>query len=111
MDALCNISDHDDGAPTWRCYCGFYAYKTLEALKASNYVETPVPAATLKYPKLGVLTVSGRVALWGRVVDHELGYRAQHAYPQLLHLRGDWLDDVIRRLADAYAIECVPSDR
>ena len=27
--------------------------------------------------------VLGRVALWGRVIEHELGYRAQFAYPQL----------------------------
>jgi len=28
----------------------------------------------------------GTVALWGRVVEHELGYRGQFAYPQRLML-------------------------
>jgi hypothetical protein len=30
--------------------------------------------------------VLGRVALWGRVIEHDLGYRAQYAYPQLVTL-------------------------
>ena len=28
--------------------------------------------------------VIGRVALWGRVIEHELGYRARYGYPQRL---------------------------
>ncbi len=28
----------------------------------------------------------GRVALWGRVVEHELGFRAQFGYPQTVRL-------------------------
>ena len=28
----------------------------------------------------------GRVALWGRVVEHELGFRARFGYPQRLRL-------------------------
>jgi hypothetical protein len=31
-------------------------------------------------------SVVGTVALWGRVVEHELGYRAEFAYPQRLML-------------------------
>ena len=107
MYAICNIADHEAGAPAWRCYCGLYAYKTLAALRASNYMEASAAPALFKHPP-GALTVSGRVALWGRVVDHELGYRAEYAYPQVLHLRGDRLDESIRRLGDAYAIECIP---
>ena len=30
--------------------------------------------------------VLGRVALWGRVIEHELGYRARFGYPQRLGL-------------------------
>ena len=30
--------------------------------------------------------VLGRVALWGRVIEHEHGYRARFAYPQRLRL-------------------------
>jgi hypothetical protein len=89
---------HDPRAPVWDCSCGFYAYKTDASLSTSEYLAISRG-----------LTVGGRVALWGRVVDHELGYRAEHAYPQVLYLRGDRrYDELIRRLADRYAIECVP---
>jgi hypothetical protein len=30
--------------------------------------------------------VIGRVALWGRVVEHEFGYRGEFAYPQRVRL-------------------------
>ena len=34
----------------------------------------------------GARPCSGRVALWGRVIEHELGYRARYGYPQRLRL-------------------------
>lgn len=97
MTATCNQLVSHTGVPAWDCRCGFYAYKSEEALAGSTYVRMGHEA-----------TVRGRVALWGRVVDHELGYRAEHAYPQFLYLNGDAFDDVIRRLAECYAVECVP---
>jgi hypothetical protein len=30
--------------------------------------------------------VLGRVALWGRVIEHETGFRARYGYPQRLRL-------------------------
>ncbi len=30
------------------------------------------------------LLVFGRVSLWGRVVEHDLGWRASHAFPERL---------------------------
>jgi hypothetical protein len=98
MTATCNQFLPHPAVPSWDCRCGFYAYKSEEALAASTYVRMGHEP-----------TVRGRVALWGRVVDHDLGYRAQFAYPQLFYLNGDALDDVIRRLAEWYAVECVPS--
>jgi hypothetical protein len=89
---------HDARAPVWDCSCGFYAYKAESSLSASEYLTVSRG-----------LTVGGRVAFWGRVVDHEIGYRAEHAYPQVLYLRGEpRYDEVVKRLADRYAIECVP---
>ena len=41
----------------------------------------------------------GRVALWGRVIEHEYGYRAQYAYPQRLRLIRQfcfWMSDMRR---------------
>ncbi|MEO8476747.1 MAG: hypothetical protein ABI572_06810 [Actinomycetota bacterium] len=56
-------------APAIGCRCGLHASQTLDILR-----KTKCPA------------VLGRVALWGRVVEHELGYRARFAYPQRLRL-------------------------
>ena len=50
----------------------------------------------------GLLPVMGRVSLWGRVVEHSRGWRAQYAYPYSLcvfdKVRGE-------RLRARYAVE------
>jgi hypothetical protein len=100
MDARCNqwIFFHISDIPVRKCTCGLYAYKTDDALSASELLN----------PSFG-LAVRGRVALWGRVIDHEAGYRAERAYPQVLYLTGEpRTDELIRNVADSYAIECVP---
>ena len=56
-------------APHIECTCGLHGTHELDILR-----RTRCPA------------VLGRVALWGRVIEHELGYRAQYAYPQLATL-------------------------
>ena len=56
-------------APAPECRCGLHASPTLDVLR-----RTRCPA------------VLGRVALWGRVIEHEHGYRARFAYPQRLRL-------------------------
>jgi len=98
MTATCRQPVTHPAAPAWDCRCGFYAFKTHGALAASEYA----------LGSSAVEVVCGRVALWGTVIDHETGYRAEHAYPQVLYLRGDRSDEVVRRIADRYAIECVP---
>lgn len=93
-----NRTIHCGVPPAWNCSCGFYAYKTVRDLTASRYSDSP-----------SGLVVIGRVALWGRVIDHARGYRGMHAYPQILFYRSSNSDDLVRRVADRYAIECVPS--
>jgi hypothetical protein len=53
-----------DGCPHCDCVCGVYAFRKLRDL--------PPPPA---------LHVTGAVALWGRIAEHELAYRAEHARP------------------------------
>ena len=55
--------------PGLDCSCGLYATHGLDALRRSRD-----PA------------VLGTVALWGRVVEHAAGFRAEYAYPQRLRL-------------------------
>jgi len=57
------------GAPNVDCSCGLHGTHDVEILR-----RTRCPA------------VLGRVAFWGRVIEHELGYRAQFGYPQRLTL-------------------------
>lgn len=56
-------------APEYDCRCGLHASHTFDILRRMRS-----PA------------VLGRVALWGRVIEHDRGYRARFAYPQRLRL-------------------------
>ncbi|MGZ8582407.1 MAG: hypothetical protein ACXWXG_03670 [Actinomycetota bacterium] len=68
VEASCRTSRRHE-APDRRCTCGLHGTHGIEVLR-----RTKSPA------------VLGRVALWGRVIEHEHGYRAQYAYPQRLRL-------------------------
>jgi hypothetical protein len=66
--ATCRLAwSHE--APNVDCSCGLHATNDLSFLR-----RTRCPA------------VLGRVALWGRVIEHEHGYRARFGYPQRLRL-------------------------
>jgi len=68
------VDDHD--APQANCTCGIYAVKTLHHFRSAGY------------ERFGIY---GEVYLWGTVVEHELGWRAQFAYPKNLFLSPDTL--------------------
>ena len=53
--------------PSFGCTCGVYAARTTDHLHQCGY------------KKFGI---HGEVHLWGRVVEHERGWRAQFAYPR-----------------------------
>jgi preprotein translocase subunit YajC len=61
-------------SPCFNCTCGVYAAKTIEHLRQCGY------------KRFGV---HGEVYLWGTVVEHERGWRAQFAYPKTLFLAAD----------------------
>ena len=69
-------ADDAHDAPQARCTCGVYAAKSLELLRKN------------RYDSCGIY---GEVSLWGTVVEHELGWRAQFAYPKSLFLSPDTL--------------------
>jgi hypothetical protein len=62
---------HVGELPCFTCSCGIYAAKTVEHLHHCGY---------------GKVAVRGEVNLWGRVVEHARGWRAQFAYPRSLFL-------------------------
>jgi hypothetical protein len=57
--------DHHVPAPD--CSCGVYAAKNFKHLVDIGYAEHGI---------------HGEVSLWGTVMEHRLGYRAQYAYPK-----------------------------
>lgn len=64
--------EHDDGSgsPKMNCQCGIYAAKNYKHLHEIGYIDLPQSS------------VYGEVQLWGKVLEHELGWRAQYAYPK-----------------------------
>jgi len=54
-------------APHLKCTCGIYASKRLEHLHRPGYQRS---------------LIYGQVLLWGTIVEHQRGWRAQYAYPQ-----------------------------
>jgi hypothetical protein len=60
-------------APALGCRCGIHASDSLEVVTRERPAWLPAP-------------VIGRVALWGRTIAHERGWRAALAYPDRLRL-------------------------
>jgi hypothetical protein len=58
--------------PTVRCTCGVYASDSL-----TSFLKAGAP---------GRVSVIGQISLWGKVIEHEHGWRAQYAYPSRLRL-------------------------
>jgi hypothetical protein len=63
-------------APQAGCTCGVYAAKSLAHLRTAGYTQ---------------YGIHGEVFLWGTVVEHETGWRAQFAYPKNFFLSPDAL--------------------
>lgn len=78
MEATCPEDTHEP--PDVQCRCGIWSTREPGLLQEPHWTVAP-PKGVAPLP--GVLVV-GQVALWGRVIEHERGWRASHAYP--LHL-------------------------
>lgn len=75
---------------------GFHAFKTLEKTK-QEYGFIPGVTPT---------TVYGEVALWGEVIEHERGYRAECArVTRILEVRENIVGDGLRRLFGTRTID------
>ena len=73
---------HD--APEFKCTCGIYASKTLDHLRRTQF---------WRYG-----SVHGEVILWGAVVEHEAGFRAEFGYPKTLHLPSETLPVTLKQI-------------
>ena len=70
-------------APQGGCTCGVYAAKDFEHLRRTGY------------DRYGI---HGQVCLWGTVVEHQLGWRAEFAYPKTLWLPLDALPVTLKEI-------------
>ena len=87
--------DHSEQpAPHLTCMCGIYAYK-----------EKPRLLGEIRNIYSGLRLVYGEINLWGKVIEHEDGYRAQFGYPKRL-----WCTPAIEPLAGwigyVYGVPC-----
>ena len=81
-------------APAEHCVCGVYACDDAHA--------------ALFYAHRSGSAVVGRTRLWGRVVEHEAGWRAERAYPDAIYVPReqfhDAADGVAAHLAHRYGV-------
>ena len=61
-------------APQAKCMCGVYAAKEMPHLQQKGYIRWGI---------------CGEVSLWGRVVEHTRGWRAEFGYPKSFSLGSD----------------------
>jgi hypothetical protein len=73
--ARCLINAH--AAPEESCACGFYAVKSLPALRSSPGLFWSAASRATAHPDAITHRVAGRVHLAGKIVEHDLGYRAE----------------------------------
>lgn len=86
-------------APTWGCQCGTYACTQFDRAAA---IETALQPGQ----------VVGVVALWGHMIRHAQGYRAEYARPVKLFVSPAQVRDresrsVLEAIAQRYAIALV----
>lgn len=75
---------HDPNiAPHMKCTCGIYAHKHRERLTGCGYHKAPI---------------CGQAMLWGTLVEHQHGWRAQYAYPKYFLLPAEVLPVTIARI-------------
>jgi hypothetical protein len=103
IEARCEQEDHSEQlAPHLTCTCGIYAYKEKPRLLGEIRITYGRPMAP---PVSGVRLVYGEINLWGKVIEHEDGYRAQFGYPKRL-----WCTPAIEPLAGwigyVYGVPC-----
>lgn len=103
IEARCGQEDHSEQqAPHLTCTCGIYAYKEKPRLLGEIRITYGRPLAP---PVSGLRLVYGEINLWGKVIEHEDGYRAQFGYPKRL-----WCTPAIEPLAGwigyVYGVPC-----
>jgi hypothetical protein len=102
LEASCDRAGHP--APRWGCWCGIWAFAFPEVawrrINRADYLRKMI--GTVAGPPVPVF---GKVALWGKIVLCEQGFRAQFAYPTELYV----LSECAYIYGDTAAAEAVAS--
>ena len=126
MAALCfallpaDPLSHSHVAPHFDCTCGLWAFRDENRARSLVKTVTKVP---LRASSPTVNALYGSISLWGRVVEHEQGFRAEFGYPsqivvprnfRALIVRGDGRTtrrieprEAASRLRDLYRVEVI----
>lgn len=98
-------AQHEDQAPARGHSCGIYALMDRGGLKSwgARHMHTPETRKRGRGEFTRVGRVEGLVLLWGRVIPHALGYRAEFAYPKEFFVERD-LADSAAWLASAFGV-------
>jgi hypothetical protein len=93
--------------PQWFCSCGVYAHDEIDSLLPMWFLRAvPGPLSLSGAPSENPaesIRVVGEVSLWGKVIVHDDGYRAQYAYPRRLWVEKDSAESLVRALP-AYGV-------
>jgi hypothetical protein len=76
VKARAECPKHPDHVPGQDCTCGFYAAKTLPHLRKMGYQAYDEEAKRI--------CVVGRLAMWGKVIEGDQGWRSEYAYPNTM---------------------------
>jgi hypothetical protein len=95
-------------APTWGCGCGIYGLLRLEGEEYPELWPHMYQRGLFRHS----VHVFGAVLLWGRVIQHEQGYRAEYGRPVKLLtdpalLCGREMKSLLDAVAQRYALELV----
>ena len=77
---------HEEGqCPHPACSCGYYAHKEMRA--ALYDLDTWTNPLVDYWPTYPIYAI-GTCVLWGKVIEHEMGWRAEWAEPESLYVPG-----------------------
>lgn len=94
-------------APVMSCDCGIHVLKTEE--QARYRVENSVNSGaglgfSYRHAELPSTLVWGAVKVWGHLIEHEDGYRAEFAYPFSLLCEDR---EIAAKVSQLYGVECL----
>lgn len=97
-EAVCSKYASQHESPWADCECGIWALERSESARRRMVVYMQTQGGEIAG------WAWGEVSLWGRVIEHELGWRGQHAYPYAITVESPD-EQVAQSLRSEYAID------